>query len=462
MTDLLAARSQMALSLGFHILFAVAGIAMPLLMVVAEWRALRSGDPVDLALAKRWARGTAILFAVGAVSGTVLSFELGLLWPGFMGFAGAIIGMPFSLEGFAFFTEAIFLGIYLYGWRRVPPRMHLAAGVVVAVSGAASAVFVVIANAWMNTPVGFRMVDGKVVDVDPLAAMASPAALPQVLHMILAAYAAIGAMVAGIHALGLLRQPAAARPLHRRALGLALWVGGLAAVAQPLSGDLLAQAVARNQPEKLAALEGQFHTETAAPLRIGGLPDMASRTTRYALEIPYGLSLLAFHDPHARVQGLLDFPVADWPAVPVIHVCFQVMVACGLLMVGVALLALLLHYRHYRRVRRRPTGSAPADARPLEWPRWFLWLVVLASPAGFLAIETGWAVTELGRQPWIIYGVLRTAEAVTPMPELWAPLLTFTLLYLFLAVMVIILLRRQVEDSATGEIKSVLAETSHG
>lgn len=463
MTDLLAARSQMALSLGFHILFAVAGIAMPLLMVVAEWRALRSGDPLDLALAKRWAKGTAILFAVGAVSGTVLSFELGLLWPGFMGFAGAIIGMPFSLEGFAFFTEAIFLGIYLYGWRRVPPRMHLAAGVVVAVSGAASAVFVVIANAWMNTPVGFRMVDGKVVDVDPLAAMASPAALPQVLHMILAAYAAIGGVVAGIHALGLLRQPAAARPLHRRALRIALWVGGVAALLQPLSGDLLAQAVARNQPEKLAALEGQFHTETAAPLRIGGLPDMASRTTRYALEIPYGLSLLAFHDPHARVQGLLDFPAADWPPVPVIHVCFQVMVACGLLMVGVTLLAPLLHYRNVRRsARRRAAGLAPADAEPLDWPRWFLWLVVLASPAGFLAIETGWAVTELGRQPWIIYGVLRTAQAVTPMPGLWAPLLTFTLLYLFLAIMVIILLRRQVEDSATGEIKSVLAETGHG
>jgi len=256
-----------------------------------------------------------------------------------------------------------------------------------------------------------------------------------------------------------LRQPAAARPLHRRALRIALWVGGLAAVVQPLSGDLLARAVARNQPEKLAALEGQFHTETAAPLRIGGLPDVASRTTRYALEIPYGLSLLAFHDPHARVQGLLDFPVADWPAVPVIHVCFQIMVACGLLMVGVALLALLLHLRG---VRRRAAGSAPADAAAPDWPRWFLWLVVLASPAGFLAIETGWAVTELGRQPWIIYGVLRTAQAVTPMPELWVPLLTFTLLYLFLAVMVIILLRRQVADSATGEIKSVLAETGHG
>jgi cytochrome d ubiquinol oxidase subunit I len=447
MTDLLAARSQMALSLAFHILFAVAGIAMPLLMVVAEWRALRTGDPLDLDLAKRWARGTSILFAVGAVSGTVLSFELGLLWPGFMGFAGSIIGMPFSLEGLAFFTEAIFLGIYLYGWRRVPPRVHLLAGVVVAVSGAASAVFVVIANAWMNTPVGFRMVDGHAVDVQPLLAMASPAAFSQVLHMLLAAYAAIGAAVAGIHALGLLRQPAAARPLHHRALTLALWVGGVAAVAQPLSGDLLAQAVARNQPEKLAALEGHFHTQAGAPLRIGGLPDPATRTTRYAIEIPYGLSLLAFHDPRARVVGLEDFPAADWPPVVAVHVCFQVMVVCGLALVAVALLAALLAFR-----RRRQTAGAAG------WPRWFLWLVVLASPLGFVGIETGWMVTELGRQPWIIYGVLRTAQAVTPMPGLWVPLTSFALLYLFLAVVVIVLLRRQVADSATGEP----AESDHG
>jgi len=451
MTDLLAARSQMALSLAFHILFAVAGIAMPLLMVVAEWRALRSGDPLDWALARRWAKGTSILFAVGAVSGTVLSFELGLLWPGFMGFAGSIIGMPFSLEGFAFFTEAIFLGIYLYGWQRVPPRVHLLAGVVVAVSGAASAVFVVIANAWMNAPVGFRMVGGHAVDVDPLAAMASPAAFPQVVHMIIAAYAAIGAAVAGIHALGLLRQPAAARPFHRRALALALWVGGVAAVAQPLSGDLLAQMVARNQPVKLAAMEGHFHTQTEAPLHLGGLPDPATRTTPYAVKIPYGLSLLAFHDPHARVQGLLDFPEADWPAVPVVHICFQLMVLCGLGMVGVVLLAALLAFR------RRRKEQAAAD---LGWPRWFLWLVVLVSPMGFVAIETGWMVTELGRQPWIIYGVLRTAQAVTPMPGLLVPFLTFTLLYFFLAVVVVLLLRRQVEDSATGD--PTVAESAHG
>src|SRR5256885_2255339 len=206
MTDLLAARTQMAISLGFHIIFAEIGVAMPLLMVLAEWRWRRTGDATYFELAKRWSKGTAILFAVGAVSGTVLSFELGLLWPGFMRFAGPMIGMPFSLEGFAFFTEAIFLGVYLYGWDRISPRAHLGAGVAVAVSGTASGIFVVLANAWMNAPTGFQLVDGRIVNVDPIAALASPAAFPQALHMTLAAYAATGFAVAGIHALFLLKE----------------------------------------------------------------------------------------------------------------------------------------------------------------------------------------------------------------------------------------------------------------
>src|SRR4051812_44341706 len=221
-SDLFAARTQMALSLGFHIVFAEIGIAMPLLMVLAEWRWRRTGDAVYLQLAKRWAKGVAILFAIGAVSGTVLSFELGLLWPRFMQFAGPIIGIPFSLEGFAFFTEAIFLGIYLYGWDRISARAHLAAGIVVAMSGAASAVFVVMVNAWMNTPTGVTVVNGGIDSVDPVAGMLSPAAGPQALHMILAAYAATGMAVAGIHAFLMLRR--GPTPFHRAALGVALWV----------------------------------------------------------------------------------------------------------------------------------------------------------------------------------------------------------------------------------------------
>ena len=281
MTDLLAARSQMAMSLGFHIIFAIVGIGMPALMVLAERRWMRTGDEVSLELARRWAKGTAILFAVGAVSGTVLSFELGLLWPSFMEWAGPIIGMPFSLEGFAFFTEAIFLGIYLYGWDRISPRAHLLAGVIVLASGVASGIFVVIANAWMNTPAGFELVNGRPVNIDPIAAMLTPAAFPQTLHMTLAAFVATGFVVAGIHAFMLLRHPG--NPFHRRALAIALSVGAPAAILQPISGDISAKYVAEWQPVKLAAMEAQFRTERGAPLRIGGIPNVATRETPYAI-----------------------------------------------------------------------------------------------------------------------------------------------------------------------------------
>src|SRR3954469_11413062 len=239
MPDLLAARLQMAISLGFHIVFAEIGIAMPLLMVLAEWRWRRTGDDVYLQMAKRWAKGSAILFAVGAVSGTALSFELGLLWPAFMQFAGPIIGVPFSLEGFAFFTEAIFLGIYLYGWERISAKAHLAAGLIVAASGAASAVFVIMVNAWMNTPTGLVIIGGRITEIDPIAGMFNPSTFQQALHMLLAAYAATGLAVAGLHAAILIKRRDAA--FHRRALALALAVGAPAAMLQPLSGDVSAR-----------------------------------------------------------------------------------------------------------------------------------------------------------------------------------------------------------------------------
>src|SRR5579859_3545172 len=239
--NLLAARLQMAVSLGFHIIFAEIGIAMPAMMVLAEWRWRRTGDGAYLDVAKRWARGVAILFAIGAVSGTVLSFELGLLWPKFMQLAGPIIGIPFSLEGFAFFTEAIFLGVYLYAWDRISPRAHMLAGIIVASSGAASAVFVVMVNAWMNTPTGFDLAGSQITHVDPLRGMASPAAFPQALHMVVAAYASTGLAVAGLHAFIIGRGTHTA--FHLAALWCALWIGVPAAIIQPLSGDSSARLV---------------------------------------------------------------------------------------------------------------------------------------------------------------------------------------------------------------------------
>ncbi|MFL5403300.1 MAG: cytochrome ubiquinol oxidase subunit I [Gemmatimonadales bacterium] len=426
MSDLLAARSQMAVSLAFHILFAVVGIGMPVLMVIAERRWQKTSDKIYLDLAKRWAKGTAILFAVGAVSGTVLSFELGLLWPRFMQFAGPIIGMPFSLEGFAFFTEAIFLGLYLYGWERISPRAHLWAGIAVAASGAASGIFVVLANSWMNTPAGFELVQGQAINVDPIAAMLNSAAFQQTLHMTLAAYAATGFAVAGIHAFLLLFDRENA--FHRRALSVALVLGAPAAVLQPISGDISARQVARTQPVKLAAAEAHFETQAGAPLILGGWPNPETGRTRFAIEIPYGLSLLAFHDPEAVVKGLKDFPRTNWPNVRIVHAAFQIMVALGTYLALVSLWAAWVVFKR---------KDVTANRRLLQ-------AITLGGPMGFLAIEAGWTVTEVGRQPWIIYDVLRTADAVTPMPGLIVPFLLFTLLYCFLGIIVVWLLYRQI------------------
>jgi cytochrome bd ubiquinol oxidase subunit I len=443
MSDFVAARSQMAMSLAFHIIFAAVGIGMPLLMVIAEGRWLRTRDEVYLTLAKRWAKGTAILFAVGAVSGTVLSFELGLLWPGFMRYAGAIIGMPFSLEGFAFFTEAIFLGIYIYGWKHVSARVHWLSGVMVAFSGALSGIFVVTANAWMNSPTGFRLENGQPVDIDPIAAMFNPSSFQQVLHMTIASYVATGAAVAGIHAWMLLRDHS--NQFHRHALAIALAVAGVSAVLQPLSGHHSAQVVAETQPAKLAAMEGQFRTEKCAPLRVGGIPDPATEQTHFALEIPCGLSFLAHNDFNAEVKGLDSVPPDQHPPVEIVHIAFQIMVAAGFALAGVGLLAAFMAWRK----------------RGLPDARWLLWLLVAASPLGFIAIEAGWVVTEVGRQPWVVYGYLRTADAVTPMPGLVVPFLTFTLLYLFLAVIVVWLLWHQVVASPHIPAGERSEESSH-
>jgi cytochrome d ubiquinol oxidase subunit I len=427
MTDLFAARSQMAMSLAFHMVFATVGIGMPLLMVVAEAQWLRTREEGWLQLAKAWSKGTAVMFAVGAVSGTVLSFELGLLWPGFMEFAGPIIGMPFSLEGFAFFFEAIFLGVYLYGWNAVSERAHLLAGVGVLVSGTLSGIFVVCANAWMNAPTGFELdAHGAVLSIDPVAAMLNPHAFGQALHMTVAAFLATSFGVAGVHAFMLRRQPG--HPFPEKALRIALAVGIVSTFAQPATGHFVGEAVAHHQPVKFAALEGLWEDHPqGAPFMIGGIPDEVGERTDWGIEIPYLLSLVAFQDPTHPVAGLKSYPKADRPPVLVTHLAYQLMLASAGVLGGTGAIGLVL-WGWRKRVPDDP---------------WYLALVVFAAPWGMIGIEAGWTATEVGRQPWVVHGILRTADAVSPMPNLQVPFFTFSLLYAVLAVAVVALLRRQ-------------------
>lgn len=435
MDDLLAARATMAFSLGFHIVFAAIGMTMPFFMSAAHWVYLKKHDADHLALTRMWMKGVAIFFAVGAVSGTVLSFELGLLWPGFMTHAGAIIGMPFSWEGTAFFLEAIAIGLFLYGWDRMHRWLHWATGLVVGLSGFASGIFVVAANAWMNAPQGFDWIDGAAHNVDPVRAMFNRAWLHQSLHMQLAAIQAVGFAVAGIHAFLWLR--GRARELNLKAVKIAMAFGATAALLQPLAGHFAGQRVAELQPAKLAAMEGHFETGRRAPLYIGGIPDEDPRTMRWGIPLPGMLSFIAHDDFDAEVIGLDRFPREEWPPVLVTHVAFQIMVGIGMLMAALG----ALHW-WFRLRKTRPGRDA--------FPRWFLWSLVATVPLGMIAIEAGWVVTEVGRQPWIIYGILKTKDAVTPVPGMVYHFALFLVLYLALAAMSAWLLRRQIVAAQRG------------
>ena len=428
MNNLLAARSQMALSLGFHIVFVCISMVMPFFMAVAEYFWLKTRDTVYLQLAKAWSRGVAIFFATGAVSGTVLSFELGMLWPGFMVHAGPIIGMPFSLEGVAFFIEAIALGFFLFGWNRLKPWFHWFTGLTVGICGVLSAVLVLSANGWMNHPTGFDYVNGQFRNIHPIQALMNPGWIPEATHMTTAAFVATGFAVAGIHAFLLLRGRNIT--FHTRAFKIAVVFAGLAALIQPITGDNAARLVAKKQPAKLAAMEAHYYTGPRAPLIIGGIPDNKDHRVNYAIQLPGMLSFLIYGDVNATVEGLDHIPVADQPPVTVAHFSFQIMVAIGTALAGLATLYFIGLVFH----------------RPWRQSRWLLWLFAAATPAGFLAVEAGWALTEVGRQPWIIQGVLRTSEAVTPMPGIQYTFVIFSLVYLVLTFMVIFLLFRQIRS----------------
>ena len=425
MSDLLAARAQMGTSLAFHIIFASLGIGLPLLLCIAEGLALWRNDTTWMTLTRRWTKAFALLFAIGAVSGTILSFEIGLLWPTFTKFSGSIIGLPFALEGFAFFIEAIFLGLYLYGWERLSPRAHWLCSFPLWISGAASAWFIVSANSWMNTPAGFQIAHGQVIGINPVQAILNPSTPYETTHMLLAAYVATGFGVATVYAIQILRGK---RELYyRKGLVLALALGAIAIPFQIFDGDLSARSLADLQPAKLAAMEGVFHTEKGAPVKIGGIVDDKTGQVLYAIEIPDGLSILARGNPNATILGLDAYAPQDRPDPFFVHPSFDGMVGSGFFALLIGGVFWLLYFRRKRVVPEN---------------RLLLWGIVLAGPLSFIAIELGWMVTELGRQPWIIYNLLRTQNAVTTAPGLNISFAIFSGIYVVLAITLTVLLLR--------------------
>jgi cytochrome bd ubiquinol oxidase subunit I len=414
MDNLLAARALMGVSLAFHILYATIGIGLPLLLMLAEALALKTGNEAWHQIARRWIRPAALLFAIGAVSGTILSFELGLLWPEFMAFSGPLIGLAFSMEGFAFFTEAIFIALYIYGERRLSRKALFLCTIPMTLASAISAIFVISANGWMNTPSGFRLVDGVVSDIRPLEAFANPAWFHQAVHGTLAAYVATGIAVAGFYAATMLRGNVTEQT--RKALTLSLAVASISLPLMLASGDWAADVVADTQKAKFAAMEAHFQTSAGAPFIIGGWPDPEKETVHFGIKIPKLLSVLAHHDPNAVVQGLDAFPVADRPDARLVHPFFDLMVLSFFIMAAAAAWFWWLRWRKKEVTRER-------------WP---LLALVAASPFGLIALESGWMVTEFGRQPWVVQGYLRTSEGVTPHGGVFLVLGTFLLVYLAL------------------------------
>jgi cytochrome d ubiquinol oxidase subunit I len=410
---LLQARQMQAMSFAVHIPLVCFGIAFPAMVLFLEGLWLRTGDPLYRALAKRWSKAMLILFAVGVVTGTILSFEMGLLWPEFMATFADVFGLAFLIEGYSFFIEAIFIAIYVYGWERLSPRTHIAAGVPMVLAGITGSLMVISVNGWMNHPTGFSIRNGEVVDVKPLAALFNDNLWHELVHMYLAGFIVAGFLVAGVYAFGWLR---GRRDRHHRiGLVVALSVAALAAPAQLLVGDWAARTVAERQPVKLAAFEGLEETTKGAPFSLPG-----------GIEIPKLLSLLAFHDPNATVTGLDSVPEDDRPPTDIVKLSFRLMVFIGS---GLAALGAWFAWLWWRR------GRLPRSL-------WFYRALVAAGPAALVALIAGWVTTEVGRQPWVVYHVMRTESAVTGASGIPVGFAALGLVYVGLATVAFVMLRR--------------------
>jgi cytochrome d ubiquinol oxidase subunit I len=433
--DLFQARQMQALSLTVHIPIVCFGIAFPAMMLFVEGLYLRTGDATYKALAKRWSKVAITLFAVGVVTGTILSFEFGLLWPEFMARFGEVFGIGFALEGISFFVEAIFIAIYVYGWDRLPRRTHFLTGIPVVLSGFAGSFNVIAVNGWMNDPTGFDLgPNGEVLDPKPWSALLNSNMWHELIHMYLAGYLVCGFIVAGVYAYAWLK--GRRDHYHRTALVVTLAFASLVAPVQVIVGDWAGRTVAQRQPVKLAAMEGLQHATKGAPFTLGGFYDESRGEVRFGVEVPRMLSLLAKHNPNATITGLDSVPLADRPPVNVVRYAFQTMAGIG---TGLALLGVWFVVTWYRK-RRLP--SSP----------WFFRLVMLAGPLAFVALIAGWITTEVGRQPWIVYQVMRTEEAVTNADGLGVGYVALILVYVGVGAAVVWLLRRLARKPPENEL----------
>ncbi len=423
---LLQARQMQALSFSVHIPLVCFGIALPAIILFVEWLYLRSGDELYRTLARRWTRVMAALFAVGVITGTILSFEMGLLWPQFTATFGSVFGLGFAIEGFSFFMEAIFIGIYVYGWDRLSPRAHFLSGIPIAISGFTGSLTVIAVNAWMNHPSGFRLVSGKAIDVHPLTALFGNSFLwPELIHMYIAGYIVTGFLLAGVYAFARLRKDASPPTRYERtALAIPLAIAALASPVQVLVGDWAGRDIATSQPVKLAAIEGLAHTTRGAPEHLLGW--YTEGQVKYGIRIPKLLSLLAFHNPNATVKGLDTVPPDRRPPVNVVRISFQLMVGIGTMLALLGMVYLFVRLR----CRRMPRSV------------WFYRALVLAGPAAVVALIAGWVTTEVGRQPWVVYKVMLTSEAVTGAGGIPVGYATLALVYLAVAGGVVWILRR--------------------
>ncbi|MBT2657022.1 cytochrome ubiquinol oxidase subunit I [Bacillus sp. ISL-18] len=426
MSDLVIARSLFGTTMGFHIIFATIGVGLPFMILTAELLYQKTKDIEYVVMAKRWTKAFAVLLGVGIPTGTIAGTQLSLLWPGFMKVIGIVMALPFQIEIYAFFIEALFMSIYVYAAERIAPWMRIASLVLVAIGAMGSAVLITNVHAFEGTPAGFRVVDGKIVDVHPWVAFFNPSFFINAGHVAFSAYTTGAFVIATVSAYKMLKSDFSSRVFrfHRKALMLSLVIGGIFSLLTALNGHETAQSLHKYQPEKLAAAEGLFETQSHAPLAIGGFTDRETEKVKWGIEVPWALSFLAGNRFDTVVKGLNDFPEDEWPPL-FIHTLFNGMVGIGSLLILISFIGIF-----WKKIVKKE-----------NFPRWLMWLYVASGPLAVLSIEFGWIFACTGRQPWTIYRVLSTKDSVTTATNLGVLFILFTAVYIILALSVIFVLR---------------------